>query len=162
MSFHVRPSVLEDAKEWYQWFRTGDILKWFPMTTQWEIEDAINISMSYMGQNGVFSIEKEGELCGIANIYINTMEKLKHQALFAIVIKEEFRGQGVGTHLTRHIIHEAKHNLGIKLLHLEVYEGNPAIHLYKKLGFVQYGLHKKFIKDENGEYHAKILMQKKL
>ena len=73
MSFHVRPSELEDAKEWYQWFRTGDILKWFPMTTQWEIEDAINISMSYMSQNGVFSIEKEGELCGIANIYINTI-----------------------------------------------------------------------------------------
>ena len=94
MTMHIREATVEDAKEWYSWFQNGDILKWFPMKTQWEVEDAINISMSYSKQKCVYAIEKDGVFCGIANIYLNTVEALKHQALFAIVVKEEYRGRG--------------------------------------------------------------------
>ena len=54
-----------------------------------------------------------------------------------------------------------KNNFDIELLHLEVYEGNPAIHLYQRLGFVQYGYQRHFIK-QNGQYLGKIMMQKAL
>ena len=55
----------------------------------------------------------------------------------------------------------AKEEFHIELLHLEVYEGNPAIRLYERFGFVKYGEHPHFIKEE-GRYLSKILMQKLL
>ena len=57
---------------------------------------------------------------------------------------------------------EAKNTFGIRLLHLEVYEGNPAANLYYRLGFRKYGEHKKFLKEANGSYGTKILMQMEL
>jgi len=56
----------------------------------------------------------------------------------------------------------AKERFKIEFLHLEVYEGNPAIRLYQRLGFEQYGFQRQFVKDEDGKYLGKILMQKYL
>ena len=55
----------------------------------------------------------------------------------------------------------AKNKFHIEVLHLEVYEGNPAKKLYDRLGFVQFGCHDHFIKEEQG-YLQKIFMQKQL
>ena len=55
----------------------------------------------------------------------------------------------------------AKERFKIEFLHLEVYEGNPAIRLYERLGFEKYGFQRAFVKDE-GKYLGKILMQKYL
>ncbi|NGX26957.1 MAG: hypothetical protein K940chlam6_00884, partial [Chlamydiae bacterium] len=48
-----------------------------------------------------------------------------------------------------------------EMLHLEVYETNPAINLYRRLGFTEFGIQKKFIK-EDGRYMGKIFMERPL
>ena len=98
----------------------------------------------------------------MATIYVNSFEKLKYQSLFAIVIDKEYRGKGLGGKLLKFIMKEAFETFGIKLLHLEVYEGNPAYNLYYRCGFREYGRHDFFLKDPDGTYHSKILMQIKL
>ena len=55
----------------------------------------------------------------------------------------------------------AKNHFKIEILHLEVYQGNPAIRLYERLGFKEFGRQPKFIKI-GGEYLDKIMMQKEL
>ena len=59
----------------------------------------------------------------------------------------------------KYVMGQAKHTFGIQLLHLEVYEGNPAYNLYYRLGFRKYGKHEKFLKEADGSYHSKVLMQ---
>ena len=57
--------------------------------------------------------------------------------LMNIVIKKDFRNQGIATLLLKHIIDLSK-KLSCTVLNLEVCQDNyPAIHLYKKLGFEQ-------------------------
>ena len=68
---------------------------------------------------------------------------------------------GIGRLLIEKLIELAKEKFKIRILHLEVYEGNPARKMYAKLGFVEFGRQEKFIK-EKGIYLAKIFMQKKL
>ena len=63
---------------------------------------------------------------------------LDHVGGFGIVIREKYRGIGLGKYLTSEIIKLAKKDLKPKpkIIKLEVYANNiPAIALYKKMGF---------------------------
>lgn len=157
----IRPADLSDHQYLVQWLSQPGVLRGFPLTDVREIEDAARIWLSYMKFGAVLTAVYDGIPCGIANLYIQPYKKLAHQALFAIVIDESFRGKGIGTRLLSELFELAKDKFHMEFIHLEVYEGNPAIRLYERFGFVQYGVHHRFIKDDEG-YKSKIMMQKKL
>jgi ribosomal protein S18 acetylase RimI-like enzyme len=161
MEITTRLAESADEKCLVDWLSQKGVLKWFPLTDLREIEDAARIWMSYSKFGAVLTALYNGVPCGIANLYIQPFKKLAHQCLFAIIVDENYRGKGVGTKLLQDLIDLAKNQLGIQILHLEVYEGNPAIGLYKKFGFTEYGKQKHFIK-EDGKYLSKVLMQKRL
>ena len=63
-----------------------------------------------------------------------------HRANLVIHLSKELRGSGIGDKLLKAIIKEAKKNLKIKMITLVVMSKNkPAINLYKKNGFEEYG-----------------------
>ena len=49
----------------------------------------------------------------------------------------------------------------IELIHLQVYADNPAVHLYKRFGFNEFGRQAAWIK-EKGEYVARVFMERYL
>lgn len=157
----IRPSIDADEKCLVAWLSQKGVLQWFPLTDAKEIEDAARIWLSYAKLGAVLTALYDGVPCGIANLYIQPFKKLAHQCLFAIIVDEAYRGKGVGTKLLEALIDLAKKPFSIEILHLEVYEGNPAIGLYQKFGFAEYGKQTRFVK-EDGKYLSKILMQKKL
>lgn len=157
----IRLAEDEDQKYLIEWLLQPGVLEWFPLCDQREVEDAARIWMSYSKQQAVLTAVWNGVPCGIANLYIQPYKKLAHQCLFAIIVDEKYRGKGIGRKLLEELISLGKEKFKLEMIHLEVYEGNPAIHLYQRLGFVQYGAQRHFIKDQ-GQYRTKILMQKKL
>lgn len=157
----IRMGQDDDLPYLIEWLSQKEILKWFPLADAREIEDAARIWMSYTMQKAVLTAVCDGVPCGIANLYIQPFKKLAHQCLFAIIVGEGYRGKGVGTKLIEGLIDLAKNQCGIEILHLEVYEGNPAIRLYQRFGFREYGRQKHFVKEENA-YLSKILMQKRV
>lgn len=157
----IREARSDDEPLLVSWLSQEGVLKWFPLTDLKEIEDAAKIWLSYSKQKAVLTAEYDGIPCAIANLYIQPFKKLSHQCLFAIIVDENFRGKGVGTKLIESLEILAKEQFGLKILHLEVYEENPAINLYRKLGFEEFGKQRRFIK-ENGCYRSKIFMQKRL
>jgi len=157
----IRFTKEEDAPFLTKWLNDPIILKWFPMLTDREIEDSVRIWMAYSKFHANLTAEWEGAPCGMANLYIQPYKKLAHQCLFAIIVDKDHRGRGIGTALMQDLMKLAKETFNIEILHLEVYEGNPAIHLYQRLGFKEFGFQKHFIK-EKGEYLGKIFMQKSL
>ena len=157
----VHPSKIEEGKELSRYLTDPAILRWFPMCDAREIEDAVKIWMGYTKFGACFSAYVDGKLAGMATLYLQPYQKYAHQCLFAIIVDEKYRNQGVGKALLEHMAERAKNQFGIELLHLEVYEGNPAKRLYERMGFEQYGKHPRFIKI-GGEYLDKILMEKRL
>ena len=157
----IRQTKLEDTPFLTQWLSDPKILRWFPMFDAREIEDAVKIWISYSRIESGLTAEYNGEPCGMANLYIQPYKKLVHTCLFSILVKEEMRGKGVGRILIEKLMELAKEKFKIEVLHLEVYEGNPAIHLYERSGFKQFGCQTRFIK-EDGKYIAKIFMQRPL
>lgn len=158
----VRNSEESDLVLLKKWLLEPGILRWFPMVNEYEVDDAIRIWKSYIPKRSAFTMTYRDIPCGMVVLYLNSATKTAHQTLFAIIVDESYRKMGIGTSLMTHVIRQAKENFKIELLHLEVYEGNPGISLYEKLGFTQYGVHPRFLKEPSGEYLAKILMQKML
>jgi putative acetyltransferase len=160
-SIHVRFTEQEDSPLLKSWLLEPGVLRWFPMINEKEVEDAVRVWMNYAKLQACLTVEWEGTPCGMANLYIQPYKKMAHQCLFAIVISEPYRGKGVGTVLLTELMALAKEKFHVEFLHLEVYEHNPAMKLYKRLGFVEYGRHPHFIKDHGG-YVAKVMMQRDL
>lgn len=164
MNKHLTIRFAEEGDRQYlvDWLLQPGVLEGFPLADLREVEDAAQIWLSYSKQHAVLTALWDNVPCGIANLYLQPYKKLAHQCLFAIIVDEKYRGKGVGKRLLQELMKLAKERFHLELLHLEVYANNPAIHLYKKLGFEEYGVHKKFLKTADGRYLDKILMQKRL
>jgi ribosomal protein S18 acetylase RimI-like enzyme len=125
------------------------------------VDDSVRIWMGYIKMGASFTAEVDGKVAGMAVLYLQPYKKFSHHALFAIIVNEQFRNQGIGQKLIERLEKEARDKFHLEILHLEVYETNPAVRLYERMGFKEYGRHPRFIK-EDGKYVGKILMQKDL
>ncbi len=161
MSLNVRLTEAEDGPFLKTWLSDAYVLRFFPMFDEREIDDAVRIWIHYSKIEAGLTIESDGTPCGMANLYIQPFKKLAHQCLFSIIVADGYRGKGVGRVLIEALKKHAKEKFQIEILHLEVYAGNPAIHLYRKTGFREFGCQNQFIKDK-GEYIGKIFMQQEL
>lgn len=159
---NFRISKPEDGLILKEWLLEPGILRWFPICNVKEIDDSIQFWLSYIKIGAAISVESGGQLLGMSTLYLNFYEKMKHHTLFVICVAPQARGQGVGSALMNYMTKLAKEQFHIELLHLEMYDGNPAQHLYERLGFKEYGRHPRFLKEEDGNYRTRILMQKRL
>ena len=157
----IRPAEEGDKQYLIEWMLQPGVLQWFPLSDAREVEDAARIWISYAEKGAVLTALWDGVPCGITNLYLQPYKKLAHQCLFAIIVDEKVRGRGVGKQLLEALIALGRDKFHLKMIHLEVYEGNPAIHLYQKMGFKEYGVQRHFIKEPT-RYLAKVLMQKVL
>ncbi len=159
MSLNIRLAEESDYENIKKWLMEPDVLCWFPMQSEKEVEDAARIWVYYSKIQSCFIAEMDGKACGSVLLNITTFLKIKHQCLISIIVSQNYRNQGIGGKLLAFIEKVAKEKFHIELLHLEVYENNPAARLYERAGYQFYGQHLNFLKDENG-YRSKILMQK--
>ena len=157
----IRPANPEEGSYLAKWLTDPAILRWFPMIDAREIDDAVKIWMGYSKFQACFTAYENGSPVGMSTLYIQPYQKFAHQCLFAIIVDEKHRNKGIGKALMEHMFQAAKNQFKIEILHLEVYSGNPAIRLYERLGFKEFGRQPRFIKTD-GEYLDKIMMQKVL
>lgn len=137
-----------------------DVLRYFPMVNEREVDDAVRIWISYAKQEACFTLLKNEIPIGICTIYPHYAKKILHQSLLSIIVTQQERGKGYGKYMLDYLEEVARNKFGMKLLHLEVYENNPAQRLYERQGYEVYGVHKNFLKEGDGIYKDKILMQK--
>lgn len=159
MSLIIEKSKIEHGKLFKKILLQPDMLKYFPMYDMREIDDSIRVWEIFCKKGASLTALKDGEPAGLAYLNIQAYKKFAHQCLITIAVDEQFRNQGIGTALLQELFTLAKGEFSLELLHLEVYETNPAIRLYKRLGFVEFGTHPKFIKEQE-HYVGKIFMQR--
>lgn len=157
----LRYTIMEDVEPLKQWLLEPGILRGFPMCDAQEVEDSAKHWISFSRYRSSLTAIMDGKPCGIATLCLMPYRKLAHQCLVSIIVSGEWRGKGVGTILLNNLIHLAKNYFRIEVLYLEVYEGNPAVSLYKRFGFREIGYQKHFMK-ENDEYIGKLVMERVL
>lgn len=155
----LRYTQMEDIDHLREWLLEPGILKAFPMIDAPEVEDSVKHWISFSKYKCSLTALKDGKPAGIATLCLMPYKKLAHQCLLSIIVGKGYRGAGVGTVLMNNLLHLAKNYFRIEVIYLEVYEGNPAISLYKRFGFREIGFQKHFMK-ENGEYIGKVIMER--
>ncbi|BBI18132.1 GNAT family N-acetyltransferase [Neochlamydia sp. S13] len=158
----LRYSDLSDGKYLKQWLLDPSVARWFPMFDEVEIDDAVARWIGFSRYKCSLTATKEGVPCGITTLYLQPYRKLAHQCEFGIIVAPEMRGQGVGTLLISNLSHMAKENFKIEVLHLQVYAENPAIHLYTRMGFREFGRQTHWIKEKDGFYVGRVFMERLL
>ncbi|MFI5344270.1 MAG: GNAT family N-acetyltransferase [Chlamydiales bacterium] len=157
----VRYTEPGDGAYLKQWLSDPEGGNWFPIDGEIEVDDAVVRWIAFCRYQCSITLLKDGVPCGIATLYLQPYVKLAHQCEFGIVLGKAHRRQKLGSFLMACVMHLAKEKFKIELLHLQVYAGNPAIHLYRKFGFKEFGRQESWIKEKNG-YFARIFMERYL
>lgn len=158
-AIEIRYTELEDAKFLKQWLQEPGVARWFPMDDQVEIDHAVNYWISLSRYKCSLTAVYKGVPCGIASLYLQPYRKLSHQAEFGIVVGGGYRGKGIGSQLLEALMQMAKDSFHMEMLHLQVYAENPAIRLYRRFGFKEFGRQTHSIK-ENGVYLGRVFMER--
>lgn len=156
----LRYSDLSDGKYLKQWLLDPTVARWFPMFDEMEIDDAVARWIGFSRYKCSLTATYNGVPCGICTLYLQPYRKLAHQCEFGIIVSPEMRNKGVGTLLISNIMHLAKENFHIELLHLQVYAENPAIHLYQRMGFKEFGRQTHWIKEKDDFYVGRVFMER--
>lgn len=160
--FDIRYTVMDDARYLKEWLMDPTVSRWFPMLDEPEIEDATQRWIGFSRYRCSLTATQDDVPCGITTLYLQPYKKLAHQCEFGIIVGPQYRNKGVGGHLINNLCHLARHTFKIELLHLQVYSNNPAIRLYSRFGFKEFGRQDHWIKELNGEYTGRIFMEKTL
>jgi ribosomal-protein-alanine N-acetyltransferase len=82
--------------------------------------------------------------------FVLTRHVLDEEELLLIAVVPGARRRGVGAALIEHLLAAARAR-GVARIFLEMRRGNPAIHLYRKLGFEPIGERRNYYRMANGE-----------
>jgi RimJ/RimL family protein N-acetyltransferase len=156
----IRYTELSDAKYLRDWLKEPAIGRWFPMHDDVEIEDAVGRWISFSRYRCSLTATLNGEPCGITTLYLQPYRKLAHQCEFGIIVGPQYRGKGIGGELIKNLINLAKQYFHIELLHLQVYAENPAMRLYSRWGFKEFGRQTHWIKEAPDDYRARVFMER--
>ena len=120
--------------------------------------DEVGFARMCETQTAVAVAEIDGIVAGLYILHPNHEGRGGHIANASYVVDENFRGQGIGKALISDSIKKAKQH-GFKGFQFNaVVATNPAISLYKKLGFKETGKNKKAFKLPNGKLVDTIIM----
>lgn len=156
----VRFSEEPDQEAWRSWLNERDVLRFYPMETDEEREESVERLQFFFKYKASLTAVLKGEVVGIAYINLHPYRKIAHHAIFTVIVGEKFQGRGIGRTLIEHLERLAKESFGIEMFHLEVYEGNPAVRLYRRMGYREFGFQTHWIREAPGRYRGKIFMEK--
>jgi RimJ/RimL family protein N-acetyltransferase len=103
-------------------------------------------------ENPMFGAFTRGELGGTCGLYRETRERSRHRAeLVHMFVAPWLQGQGVGAQLVETAVQYGLDRIGLRQIVLGVIaENEPAVRLYRRAGFREYGRLERFFCGEIG------------
>ena len=129
----------------------------FGSTFERESERPLSWFEALVGRSDIFGAFVDGTLAGIAGYVAQESSKQAHKALlWGMYVRSAARNAGLGKRLVAAVLSHARGRVEMVQLTV-VSENEGARRLYNALGFVEYGLEKRALK-QNGRYYDEVLM----
>jgi len=156
--YDIRYTQLTDIAPLREWVSVPEILHWFPMANEKEIEDAIQCWIGFCRYASSLTTTIDGVPCGIGTLFLMPYKKVAHHCLFKMVVDPKHQRKGIGSSLLKNLQHLAKSFFKIELMHIEIFAGNPIEHILKKFHFQEFARQERYVKDKE-RYYTRILME---
>lgn len=157
-----RFTELSDGKYLKEWLQEPGVLRWFPMIDDVEIDHAVQNWIGFSRYKCSLTATIDGIPKGLTTLYLPPYKKLAHQCEFGVIVAPDARNKGIGAELIQNLEQLALETFKITLMHLQVYQHNPAKRLYERLGYKEFGHQSKWIKEPDGEFVGRTFMEKEL
>lgn len=112
-----------------------------------------NAEKFFSSQSFTGAAVENGEVVGLYILHPNNVGRCGHIANASYAVRSDMRGKHVGAQLVTHCLHKCR-ELGFRILQFNavVAENEPALALYKQLGFVQLGVIPGGFRRKDGSY----------
>ena len=154
----IRYTYVTDTPYLREWLQNPEVQKWFPVSEEREIEDAVQCWIGFSRYSSSITATLNGTPCGIGTLFLMPYRKVAHHCLFKLVVDPKHMRKGIGSSLLKNLKHLAKNYFRLDLIHIEVFEGNPVIHLLQKYDFHEFARQGHFVKDKD-HYLSRILYE---
>jgi RimJ/RimL family protein N-acetyltransferase len=156
--FDIRYTYVSDMPYLREWLAQTNMLHWFPMTEEKEVEDAIQCWIGFSRYSSSLTATVKGIPCAIGTLFLMPYQKVAHHCIFKIIVDQKYQKMGIGSSLLKNLKHLAKQYFRLELMHIEIFEGNPIMHLLHKFDFHEFARQERFVK-ENDRYLTRILFE---
>lgn len=156
--FDIRYTYVTDTPYLRDWLHHSAVQKWFPVSEEKEIEDAIQCWIGFSRYSSSLTATVNGTPCGVGTLFLMPYRKVAHHCLFKLVVDPKHQRKGIGSSLLKNLKHLAKNYFHLDLIHIEVFEGNPFIRLLQKFDFHEFARQERFVKDKD-VYLSRILFE---
>jgi RimJ/RimL family protein N-acetyltransferase len=156
--YDIRYSQEADLPYLTRWVDNPSILKWFPMSTAKEVEDALRCWIGFSRFKSSLTATSEDRPVGIVTLFLMPYKKVAHHCLLKIAVDPDMHRKGIGSDLVKNAKHLAKSYFRLESIHAEVFEGNPLIPILQAQGFYQVIRQERYVKTDKG-YLARILLE---
>ena len=160
-NYDIRYTEEGDLSFLSQWVKNPSVLRWFPMSTEAEIDEALRCWIGFYRFRCSLTATSEGKPCAIATLFLMPYRKVAHHCLMKIAVDPTMHKKGIGSDLIKNIKHLAKNYFRLESVQVEVFEGNPLISLLERQGFSQVIRQEHYVKGPEG-YLARILLEASL
>lgn len=107
----------------------------------------------------VILAEHEGKIVGVLDFGGGQRNKTQHRGSLGISLHSDLRGEGLGQLLFKKLLAEVKNIEGLTQVELSVMsENQTAYHLYKKVGFKEFGRRPNAYRMDDGSFNDEIMM----
>ena len=154
----IRYTYVTDTPYLRDWLLNPEVQKWFPVSEEREIEDAVQCWIGFSRYSSSLTATLNGTPCAIGTLFLMPYRKVAHHCLFKLVVDPKYQRKGIGFALLKNLKHLAKNYFHLDLIHIEVFEGNSFIDLLLKSDFHEFARQERFVKDKDG-YKARVLFE---
>lgn len=150
----LRPVHGDDAPRLAEILTHPDVARWWPHYD----EERVRRELIDAEDTVVFVIEVDGAVVGSVQ-YIEEPSPHYRHATIDIFLDPKWQGQGLGTDavrtLARHLVHDRRHH---RLAIDPAAENERAIRTYRRVGFRDVGVMRKYERGADGTWHDGLLM----
>lgn len=154
----IRYTYVTDTPYLRDWLQNPEVQKWFPVSEEKEIEDAIQCWIGFSRYSSSLTATLNGTPCGVGTLFLMPYRKVAHHCLFKIVVDPKHQRKGIGSALLKNLKHLAKNYFHLELMHIEVFEGNSFVRLLQKFDFHEFARQDRFVRTKDGD-KARILYE---
>ena len=154
----IRPIKIEDAEDVHRMRVMPGVMENILGMASERVSDTEAFIRSLSPNDHVLVAEADGTIVGIAALHVSARTRERHTAGIGLNVHAAHQRKGIGKALMEAILDIADNWLKLKRVELSVFTDNePAIALYKKMGFVTEGT-KKYSAVRNGIHADEYLM----
>ncbi|HZC16027.1 MAG TPA: GNAT family N-acetyltransferase [Caulobacteraceae bacterium] len=161
--FDIRPVARAEAAAWRA--LRLEALKNHPIAFMLSYEEAVKHDLDFFtagipepgGTDILFGVYADGALSGCAGFAREPGAKEKHKGvMWGVYLRPALRGRGIGETMVVRLLEHARDHVALVRCSVTV-ENASAADLYRRRGFVQYGIEPRSLRYEGRDYDEALL-----